>query len=210
MGNPSDNFNLLAADLNEDGEVDIFDVVKTLNLALRNNVTSRNMARGTSDTEEPVILTATANGVLLDINNASRFTAFQFDVEVADGVELTETHLTANTGNHKLYNIKNGENTYRVIGISMDNSTLTDNGHGLIELSFSKVGHVHISNIVFVTPQETKVHFTSSDAVVTGIGSSRYQYAEEIFDLSGRKIDADQNRMTKGVYIINNKKVIIK
>ena len=210
MGHPSDKFILLAADLNDDNEVDVFDVMKGLNLALKNKVAARSMARATSGTEEMVTVKTTADGMILDINDPARFTAFQFDVEVAEGVELTEARLTADAAHHTLRFIKNGQNTYRVIGMSMDNSTLSANGSGLVELSFSKNGQMQISNIIFVTPQETNAYFANNNIVVTGIGSIEYEQTEEIYDLSGHKVDTDRSRLPKGVYIINNKKVVIK
>ena len=153
-------------------------------------------------------VTPTADGILLSIDDPARFTAFQFDVEMSEGIELKDAKLIANAGSHKLYYIKNGQNTYKVMGVSMDNSTLAAND--LVELKFSKGGDVQISNIVFVTPQENRIHFASGNAVVTGIDSIVSDQSEEIFDLSGRKLDIERNRLPKGIYIINNKKVVIK
>ena len=210
LGKPSSTFIVEAADMNDDGEVDIFDVMKAINLVLNNSTTARNKARETSDTEELAFATPTADGILVGVHDASRFTAFQFDVEVADDMELTEARLTSDAAHHTLRFVKNGQNSYRVVGVSMSNSALTANGNGLIELSFSKGGRVQISNIFFVTPQESKVHFVCGDAVVTGIDSIENKETEEIFDLSGRKVDSDRSRLPKGVYIINKKKRVIK
>lgn len=210
MGNPSENFNMLAADINDDGEVDIFDVMKTINLALTNKNAARSMARATRSTDEQAIITPTTNGVTLGVNDASRFTAFQFDVEVDEGIVLKDAILNENTGNHKIYFIKNGQNTYRVIGVSMDNSTLVSKGNDLVELRVSNSSKIQISNIVFITPQEDRIHFAAGSADVTGISDIKASQAEEVFDLSGRKLDTDRSRLPKGVYIINNKKVVIK
>jgi len=210
MGQPSEKFVMPAADINDDGEVDIFDVMKAINLVMSQKKSARSMARASRSTEEHAYVKATDDGVAVGVNNPARFTAFQFDVEVTDGMELTDVRLTASLGNHKLYFIKNGQNTYRLIGVSMDNSTLTTNGNELVELSFSKGGHVQISDIIFITPQETKVHFVGSGMIVTGIDGIEYEQTENIFDLSGRKIDTDRNHLFKGIYIINNKKVVIK
>ena len=210
MGNPSENFNLLAADINDDGEGDIFDVMKAINLALTNKNAVRSMARATQGTDEQAIISPTANGVTLGVNNASRFTAFQFDVEVDEGIVLKDAILNENAGNHKIYFIKNGQNTYRVIGVSMDNSTLVSNGNDLVELRLSKSGNVQISNIVFVTSQEDRIHFAAGSTDVTGISDIGASQTEEVFDLSGRKLDTDRSHLPKGVYIIDNKKVVIK
>lgn len=198
-----------AADMNTDGEIDIFDVMIAINIILNRDNSARSRTRASDNMKEQAIVMATADGGLLGINDAGRFTAFQFDVEVAGGMELTEAHLNSNERNHKLYLLKNGKNTYRVIGVSMDNSTLTGCENDLVRLSFSKGGHVQISNIVFVTPQKSKIYFASGYGEVTGIGNIRHEQSEEIFDLSGRKVNSDRNRLPKGVYIINNKKVVI-
>lgn len=211
MGDPSEEFNFTAADLDNDDDVTIFDVIQGINLVLSYiNAEARNMARSTNNTDEIAFVSATADGILLDINDPARFTAFQFDVEVPDGVEFTGARLNANALHHKLYSLKTGQNTYRVVGVSMDNNTLTADSNGLIELVLSKGGNVRIDNILFVTPQETKVHFVGGDATVTGIGIVIYHQTDEIYDLSGRKIDVERSQLPKGVYIINNKKVIIK
>ena len=211
LGKPTSNFVLLSADLNGDGEVDVFDVMKAINLVAIHKNSVRHFARANRGPMEHAIVTATANGVKFGINDASRFTAFQFDIEVADDVDLTDAHLITNTGNHTLRFIKNSQNSYRVVGVSMNNCTLTTNGSDLVELTFSKASEIHFDNIIFVTPQETKYYFASGEAVVTGISSmAAEQQAEKVFDLSGRKVDAVRDHLPKGIYIINNKKVVIK
>ena len=200
----------LAADMNADGDIDIFDVMIAINIILNRDNSAGSRTRASSYMEEQAVVTAAADGIMLGVNDAGRFTAFQFDIEVADGMELTEVRLNDNTGNHELYSMNIGQNTYRVIGVSMDNSTLTASGNDLIELSFSKGGHAQISNIVFVTPQKSKVYFASDNSEVTGISRIGYKQAEDIYDLSGRKVNTDRSRLPKGLYIINNKKVVIK
>lgn len=210
LGKPTINFVLLSADLNGDGEVDIFDVMKAVNLVASQKYSAREYARATRGSIEHAIVKTAADGITFGINDASRFTAFQFDVEVADGVELTDAHLTVDNDNHTLRFIKNGENSYRVVCVSMNNSTLKANGNELVCLSLSKACDVHIDNNIFVTPQETKVYFTSGGADVTGVGIIENEKVEEIYDLSGRKVDTVRNSLPKGIYIINNKKVVIK
>ena len=199
-----------SADMNDDAEVDIFDVMIVINIVLNKGNSAESRTRASGNMEEQAVVTAAADGIVLGVNDAGRFTAFQFDIEVADGMELTAARLNDNTGNHELYSMNIGQNTYRVIGVSMDNSTLTASGNDLIELSFSKGGHAQISNIVFVTPQKSKVYFASGNSEVTGIGRIGYKQAEDIYALSGRKVNTDRSRLPKGLYIINNKKVVIK
>ena len=210
LDSSTSNIVFFDADMNDDGEVDIFDVMIVINIVLKRENSAGSRTRALGNMEEQAIVTATSDGIQLGVNDAGRFTAFQFDVEVAEGMQLTNAHLNGNAGNHELYYINNGPNSYRVIGVSMDNSTLATSEDNLVELSFSKGGCTQISNIVFVTPQKSKVYFASGNSEVTGIGRIGYKQAEEIYDLSGRKVNTDRSRLPKGLYIINNKKVVIK
>ena len=92
----------------------------------------------------------------------------------------------------------------------MDNSTLAAKGNDLVEIKLSKESNVQIGNIIFVTPEEEKFYFADSEINLTGIGSISFEQSEKIFDLSGRKIGTERSRLSKGIYIIDNKKVIIK
>lgn len=208
MGQPSDKFVMPAADLNDDGEVDIFDVMKAINLVLSQKKSTRSYTSSTRGSEEQAILKATDDRIIFGINDASRFTAFQFDVEVTNGAELS-VRLNANA-HHNLQFVRTDQDSYKVICVSMDNSTLTANGNDLVEFILSKKCDAQISNIVFVTPEETKIHFAGNDVNLTGIGSISIEQSETIFDLSGRKIDVERSRLPEGIYIINNKKVVIK
>ena len=210
LGSPSENFSFAVADLNKDDEVDIFDVMMLINIVMKQEAAVRSYTRTAEVSEEQAVVRNIDGGLMLGINSPGRFTAFQFDVEVADGMELADICLKANVGGHKLYYLKNDQNNYRVIGISMNNSTLTANGTDLVELKFTKDGDVKIDNITFVTPQEAKVRFTVNNTNVTAICGISMDRQEGIFDLSGRKIDTDRSLLPKGVYIINNKKVVIK
>ena len=208
MGNPSSLFSMEAADLNGDGEVDIFDIMLTVRLVM-NDSNAANMARAaTGVMEEPLWLTTADGEVALTIDNADRFTAFQFDLEVDAGTLLTDVRLAGNNANHSLQMARTGENSYRVLGFAPDNSTLDGSAGAFAVLTLSGGGSVAVSHVLFSTPQEEKVHFSGCQTVVTGISAIAAGQHKEVFDLSGRKLEA--GHLPKGVYIINSKKIVIK
>ena len=46
--------------------------------------------------------------------------------------------------------------------------------------------------------------------MTTGIQGISHTQGEQIYDISGRQLDKKREQLGKGVYIINNKKVVIK
>lgn len=212
------------ADLNGDGVIDVFDVTLAINMILANSgdtAGSRMLMKDFSisatdgETEdESAKLMACDNGFRIGVNHAERFTAFQFEMEVPEGVEVTKADLTDGTLHHLVQYVKTGKNRYMVVGVSMENETLSNANFGLLEIGLSKScqGNVTLSNILFVTPAGKKTFFgyetmdmtTGIDAMVTE------QEKKTIYDLSGRRVEKHQGQLAKGVYIINGKKVMIK
>ena len=212
QGHPSAGFNALAADMNGDGEVDIFDAMEAVIIVLN----AENLANARRKTRaEAVIGQLWMNNIngkaLLNVDEAPLFTAFQFDVEVADGVELLSARLPGCSDSHTLRIICRGKNLYRVVGVSMENKFLSATSEGLIELTLSNAGGLKIDNIKFVTPDErTKLFMMLQQNETTGVNSVFDKQDSQIYNLSGQKVEQDLIHLSKGVYIINKKKVVIK
>jgi hypothetical protein len=211
LGTYEGTFNVSLADMNYDGVIDIFDVTLVVNISLEDDTNnpsgSRAFTRGDNSQAEMIRLKAEANNIYLSIDEAERFTAFQFDITLPEGVELTGVELAAGTTDHMLKFVKHRGNRYRVVGLSFTNELLATSDGKLIMLQVSDAvieNDVSIDNVLFVTP---------SNKVVTHIGGIEYnQQAEDdtIYNLSGKKLNVKRQQLSKGVYIINHKKVIIK
>ena len=211
LGTYEGTFNVSLADMNNDGVIDIFDVTLVVNITLEDDTNnpsgSRAFTRGDNSQAEMIRLKAEANNIYLSIDEAERFTAFQFDITLPEGVELTGVELAAGTTDHMLKFVKHRGNRYRVVGLSFTNELLATSDGKLIMLQVSDAvseNDVIIDNVLFVTP---------SNKVVTHIGGIEYnQQAEDdtIYNLSGQKLNVKRQQLSKGVYIINHKKVIIK
>ena len=211
LGTYEGTFNVSLADMNNDGAIDIFDVTLVVNIVLEDDTNnpsgSRVMTRGDISQAEIIKVKAEGNGISLAIDEAERYTAFQFDLKLPEGVELTSVKLASDIPDYLLRFVKHQGNRYRVIGLSLSNEVLSTVDGQLIKLLVSDSvdeTDVSIDNVLFVTP---------SNKVVTHIGGIEYnQQAEDdtIYNLSGQKLNVKRQQLSKGVYIINHKKVIIK
>ncbi len=210
----NDEYDYSVADMNNDGEIDVFDVTKMIAVILSEESSAK--MRKTEGVQEPAIteqltIENAANGIILKVDQANRFTSFQMDVVAPDGISLTEVHLSQNETDHIVRYAKIGENQYRVMALSMNSTPLQAYSDRLLELGMNEGNDVQIDNILFVTPQGEAVPFSIlSDNITTDIKTVGISEAEDIYDLSGRKINVNRTQLPKGVYIINKKKVFIK
>ena len=203
-------------DVNGDGDVDVMDVTKIVVIILANN--SSNAPRRAAMNRlalEDVQITLECDGFLVDVERPEQYTAFQFDVEVPEGLSVTDVMLGDGKTKHNLHFAKKGLNTYTVVGLSLANELLPSTAKGLVDirLSGTQGGDVIVKNIMFVNPKGEKTYFNNKSVLVgtTGIyGVSTRQISHSIYDLSGRKLDVDRSQLERGIYIINGKKVIIK
>lgn len=205
---------LTVADMNNDGEIDVFDVTAIINVILSGNgnpASARSLV-WQHEGQESVRLTAEGSELLMSIDDASRFTSFQFDLEVPQDVHLLGVAWKGET-NHILQFAQTDERRYTVVALSMNSKPLSGLSDGLLRLRLSGTGsgEVGISNVLFVTPQGEAAPFNGSSLnMTTGIHGITYTQGGHIFDLSGRKLNMKREQLGKGVYMIDNKKVVIK
>ena len=214
----SEEYDFTLLDMNNDGKVNVFDVTAIINVILTNGGNPVAAARGLARQDEAlesVRLTADKSGLLLGIDNASRYTSFQFDVEVPEGADLMDVEFNGET-DHVLQFAKNGEHRYTVVALSMSSKPLPVSDGALVNLRLSgnADGEVNIGNILFVTPEGRAARFNGASMhMATGIVSATLNEKgqmtnDEWYDLNGRKISGQP--MRKGVYINNKKKKVVK
>lgn len=208
-----DDYDYSLADMNNDGEIDVFDVTAIINVILShtNSASSRSRMRQ-ADNLEPILLTADGNGLMIGVEQTSRFTSFQFDVEVPQGAELLGVEWNGKTS-HLLQFAKNGENRYTVVALSMESKPLPALNDRLLRLRLSEIvsGEVSISDVLFVTPQGEAARFNGGRLdMTTGIQNITHTQDDQVFDLLGRQLNTRREQLGKGIYLIGNKKVVIK
>ena len=208
LGQPTEAaFYKYAADMNTDQVIDIFDVTLIVNAAFDAASPAPAMTRGSADNimMEHISMTADADYIYLGIDQPERFTATQFDVTLPEGMELVDVRLASATTDHQLSFVKRGDNEYRVIGLSMSNTTFRSMNGQLIKLEVSGSAvdsDVKMSNVLFVTPTATVM--TSIDKCL----NTAKMADDSLYDLKGQRLSNQQ--LGKGIYIMNHKKVIIK
>lgn len=212
LGKELGDYDFFIADMNNDGEIDVFDVTAIINVILNSGGNRAARRALPQDNWETIRLTADEKGLLFDIDNANRFTSFQFDMELPQGANLLGVEWNGDTG-HSLQFAKNGENRYTVVALSMTSTPLPvfDGALMRLHLSGTSNGEVRFDNILFVTPEGKATRF-NGDAMymTTDIQGVNYSQDEQIYDISGRQLNTKREQLSKGVYIINNKKVVIK
>jgi hypothetical protein len=208
-------YNALLADMNEDGFIDIFDIMKLINVVVNGKmpVVDEIMARAAVAPQyEDMELAFIKNGVTMSIPNAQRFSSFQFDIEVPDDIELKDTKLIGVNTNHIIQFAKTDYCQYRVVCLSLDNSILESDGKDFLILDIPNCGKVKIHDAMFVNSQGIATYFCDKeiDNGITGINSTVTSKDDSVFDLSGRKVKNENRHLHKGIYIINNKRVVVK
>ncbi len=208
LGLPTEaTFYKYAADMNTDQVIDIFDVTLIVNAAFDAASPAPAMTRGSASNimMEHISMTADADYIYLGIDQPERFTATQFDVTLPEGMELVDARLASASTDHQLTFVKRGDNEYRVIGLSMSNTTFRSMNGQLIKLEVSGSAvdsDVKMSNVLFVTPTATVM--TSIDKCLNTAKAAD----DSLYDLKGQRLSNQQ--LGKGIYIMNHKKVIIK
>ena len=210
LGQPIEgNFYKYAADMNNDSEIDIFDVSMIVSNVLGAKTPAPALTRGNIDhvPAEAIRLTADANHIYMDIDQAQQYTAFQFDMSLPEGMSLDGVKLVSGITDHQVSFVKRSENEYRVVGLSLSNEVLRSADGHLIQLQISNTAsedHVKVSNMLFVTP---------AGKTVTGIDehlNTTMTTDGNIYNLKGEKLGLSRQQLGKGIFIMNHKKVIIK
>lgn len=230
LGERSDNYLYYMADMNSDDEIDIFDLTAIINVILgRTNFMSpmrstygtngyrdylaRNASLKPPYNLEDVYLRTVSDRICLSLDNPERFTSFQLDIEVPDGADLNSIELSESNNTHIVQKSQIGDNLYRVIALSMSSQPLSDNNNELISIRISDAAdaEITVSNVMFVTPKGEAYYFNpATTKIPTVIDIVTSDPEDKIYDLSGRRIHRKSTDLDKGVYIINNQKVIIK
>ncbi len=208
MGKPSSKFVAAAADMNGDGEVNVTDIVQVVSIIMAGSGASSRSDVDMATTTDNDRLTLT-DGLSLRLENDGNYVAAQFDVRVSGGQTLDDISLNAGrSGRHLLTYAKTGENLYKVVLYSLDNSSFSGHDGELLNIRTSGSGDIAIDNILFVTSGNVEKRFAPLYGTVTGIEDTKHSTlnTQQAFDLQGRRTKATK----KGVYVVNGKKQVVK
>lgn len=196
-----------AADVDGNGEINIGDITKVIDIILGIN---NNYAVGMSTMSaegDNIALTAEETGnakrVAIRLNNSIAYVGCQLDVKLPSGVTLLGEQLGERAAGHKLYSNTLADGTHRIVVSSMDNAQFADNGDALIYLDLTgrNADRVTVSGVK-LADASGKVYSLGPDGGTTGIDGVEAEKSikERIYSVGGQVMD----KIKKGINIIRN------
>ena len=211
---PADVFDQYLADFDEDDDVTVADAVVLVNMIAEDRAAVIiNYAPAQMDVDEVLTFTKDVNNTLsLSLNSLMPYTAFQFDLTLPEGSDISMAKLSDRMKGHQMMYHQIGERTWRFVALSLANKQFVDHEGALLHIQAGNpdTDEVAVSNIRFITTEGiTHLFDTVSSATPTDIVEMPVSGAREdgvYYNLSGVRVSSPD----KGVYILNGKKVIIK
>ena len=209
MGRNPSNFNQIAADIDGNGKVNVMDLVNLINLIMSTpQQTSAIAPHAQSGSME-----LSRNGdeaITVSIPFADRHVAAQFVVSLTDGAVLQEV-MADEAHQSKFTRMSDGR--YKVMVFSGRNAAFNSNSP--IRLQLSGNGDIKIEDAMFVDIDEQAVSFESAVLNTTGITAVGTTFAQpvDIYTVGGKLLKSGATStqgLAKGVYVVNNQKLIVK
>ncbi len=225
------NFSVVYSDVNDDAVVNVNDVTSLIELLFSGSATSKKtysfLPRQYEDQhlafsmENMEMLQGETADSKLSFDGVFNFNCFQFDLDAPDGFSIENVLQTATLTDHRMAwnQLRNG--SVRILCYSMPNKNMQRGELAEIAL---RVGEevqdgnyaLTMKNIILgrldgssVNLADKQIKVCVGDGVV---GIDEVEVSSErsdVYDLQGRKIDADTD-LVRGIYIINGEKTFVK
>ena len=190
-------------DANGDQSVDVGDLTAVVNLILYDNVEGpsdpTSGVRGEVSADVLTLNYVSAGRYALNLQSSRAYNAFQMDLDIPEGMTLISEESTS----HEVMTRRLANGKTRVLVFSLNNAAFE--GNDLLYLNVAGQGTLTAENIIFADQNANAVRLTLGNATgINGVGQEGR--IEKAYDLSGRKVE----KLQRGVYIVNGKKVAIK
>lgn len=207
----------LAADVNEDGNINIGDATAVANAILRadaqgtsawRNVGARVVLKHTVESPDAVEMTMEENGgttrIAIRLSYTRSYVACQMDVHLPAGVSLLGETLGACAGGHQLFSNTLADGTHRIAVSSLENEKFSASGDALVylEVSGKAASEITVSNVLAADGQAVVYSIGGNGEGVTGIQGVQADQSlkEKIYSVGGQVMD----KLTRGINIIRN------
>lgn len=167
----------------------------------------------------------------VSLDNEGNYCSFQFDLILPEGISVVsstdedgettyDAHLvTSRCTNHMLASRLLKGNKFRVVVFSLMNKNVSGTTGPVVNINLKAEDDMtegektlKLENITLATKDEKEYYPTPSESKInvtaTGINNVRMSLdpsKQKIYNLQGQKV----NKVTKGVYIVNGKKIVI-
>lgn len=209
LGYESTNFVYVLSDVNRDEQYTITDAIGVVNIMYGAPVSSYAPCRMDASYESLDLSQMNNNTIALYMNCANDYSAFQFDVELPNGIELDAISLNGNRCKDFAVRFNmTDDNIYKVVAYNLANEPFTIGSDNLLTLNLSganELDEVKLTNIHFSTLKAVDVRFDDLTLeMTTGIQSHAVSVDDVEYNVAGLRVNKDY----KGLVIVNGKKVI--
>lgn len=220
-------FNITQADVNADGVIDVADYVHVANIILFDSPNgpsylSRNLDSDNQWSDAMMVVGKDRqNSIIVSVINVGEFSAFQFDMALPDGLAVEDVSKAFTSVGHQITWAHQGNNKYRFLCGSMDNSIISDKKLLNINLSIAENfddGELKMDNIRLVQNNGTihvlgdvQLMFSQAVSIIENVNINYDN--DGVYDLQGRKVAnnrKDAEKLPAGVYISNHQSFIVK
>ena len=210
MQQPQEFFNYEASDMDEDGEIDVTDLTLVINLIMQPETSSSRCTKN-KDILSDAMLDMKTNDNICSIQLASPedYISAQFDIIVPQWVNITSVRLNDNDIQHHQIQVKQIEDCrYRILIFSLFNSSFENIGVDWLNINLDRGNSLIIENVLLTTTAYEKQHAIVSANHASSISNIRQESSFSKVMMNG--ITKGGAITSKGVYIVNGKKVIVK
>ena len=220
LGIEADDFIFRAADMNSDGNILVNDVVLIVNTILGVKPSTAALAPRHMNAFETLSMadSRTAYGMTefgITLSNAGRYTAMQFDMELADGADIADIKVSMPTDHSVAYR-RIDDTTVRVVVTSLTNEALAEGAQLSISMKDAAGKTVAFTNgraacnngqMVGIMPGSTVLGGT------TGIDGVNAEFAPaDVYSIDGKVVKKNATTLDglkPGVYVVNGRKVVV-
>jgi hypothetical protein len=189
--------------MDKDNIIDVADITLVVKKIMSTSA-SRNQ-RAIVENNDMLGIMAMENGrITLNLTTVDQYVASQFDVVVPSGASIYGVESSTD-GQEIAYN-KIASNRYRIVVYSLDNKAFAGEANFLTIKSDVTYSDISIQNPMFIT-QSGELHYLNTQT--TGINDITSNATKQnTYAIDGRKMKGVN--LSKGVYVINGKKHVVK
>lgn len=211
MSQPLATFVFETSDMDKDGVVDVADLSLVVNEIMHQTSFSpaRRRTRASQHTAE-MMISQEEDDLIVSVVNGNKYVAAQFELCLPEGVDIQSIFAEANSASLRYKRID--ETTYRVVIFSTNNYSIIGSDGKLLWISLPNRVIPHIGNALFVTEQGDKHYMICTAANhTTSIETIQVEATPHVYTIDGRRVSTDNvSELTKGLYIVNGKKYIVR
>ena len=206
LNNTVTNFNEGSADVNGDGRIDVTDVMTVVQWIINGNK-AYNLPQNSM---EEMTVSREEGGYLLQLGNMADYTALQMNVRLPEGCKLQGVELSdARSNGHQVVKHQLDDGSWNIVVWGVDGNELRNTSTDLLRLQTTGhgAGDVVVSDIILTNHDHENISIQAVAGGATGIAEVEAGEPESvIYDLNGVRVE----HPTKGVYVRNGKKFVVK